>query len=197
MEIQAIKKNLGPVNALYPSLTTIVGAHVAGRPNFLAIAHVGIMNHGEPQYISISSGKMHHTNQGIHVNRQFSLNIPSTDQMVETDYVGLVSGKNTNKSKVFELFYGQLENAPMISSFPVTMECELYKMVDFPRHDLFIGRITATHAEERVLKEGKIDLSAVRPLIFDMASAGYFALGERVGDAWQAGKALKVNPNIS
>ena len=34
------------VNALYPSLTTIVGAKVDGRPNFLAVAHVGIMNHG-------------------------------------------------------------------------------------------------------------------------------------------------------
>ena len=43
-----MKKNLGMVNAMYPSLTTIVGAHVDGKPNFLAIAHVGIMNHGEP-----------------------------------------------------------------------------------------------------------------------------------------------------
>ena len=43
-----MKKKIGMVNALYPSLTTIVGAQVDGRPNFLAIAHVGIMNHSGP-----------------------------------------------------------------------------------------------------------------------------------------------------
>ena len=38
-------KAIGPVNALYPMPTTLVGATVNGKPNFLAVAHVGIMNH--------------------------------------------------------------------------------------------------------------------------------------------------------
>ena len=37
---------LGPVNALYPMPTTLVGATVKAKPNFLAVAHVGILNHG-------------------------------------------------------------------------------------------------------------------------------------------------------
>ena len=47
---------IGGKNALYPSLTTIVGAEVDGKPNWITVAHVGIMNHayGEiPQYLSI------------------------------------------------------------------------------------------------------------------------------------------------
>ncbi|MFH1136602.1 MAG: flavin reductase family protein [Pseudomonadota bacterium] len=187
-----MKKNLGQVNALYPSLTTIVGAHVDGRPNFLAVAHVGIMNHGVPQYISIGLGKVHHTNQGIHANRQFSVNIPSVDLVAETDYVGLVSGKNTDKSRVFDLFYGELEASPMISACPVTMECALHDVINFPTHDVFIGRIVATHADESVLKNGKIDIAAVRPLLFDLAGLGYFQLGDRLASAWKVGKQLKV-----
>ena len=50
---------IGPVNALYPMPTTLVGAMVNGKPNFLAVAHVGILNHGTPQYLSIGlSGKI-------------------------------------------------------------------------------------------------------------------------------------------
>ena len=93
---------------------------------------------------------------------------------METDYVGLVSGKNTDKSKLFELFYGELEAAPMIQSCPVAMECRLHSVVDFTTHDIFIGEIVATHADERVLKDGKINLTAVQPLLFDMASVGVF-----------------------
>jgi len=46
-------KPIGPVNTLYPMPTTLVGATVNGKPNFLAVAHVGILNHGSPQYLSI------------------------------------------------------------------------------------------------------------------------------------------------
>ena len=186
-----MKKNLGMVNAMYPSLTTIVGAHVDHKPNFLAIAHVGIMNHGNPQYITIGVNKKHYTGQGIQANREFSVNLPSAGQVVETDYVGLVSGKNTDKSKLFELFYGELESAPMIESCPVNMECRLHSVLDFTTHDIFVGQIICTYADEAVLKEGKIDLSAVDPLLFDMSSVGYFKLGEPLAKAWNVGKKLK------
>ena len=46
-------KSIGPINALYPMPTTLVGSTVNNRPNFLAVAHVGILNHGTPQYLSV------------------------------------------------------------------------------------------------------------------------------------------------
>jgi flavin reductase (DIM6/NTAB) family NADH-FMN oxidoreductase RutF len=187
-----MKKALGPVNALYPSLTTIVGAVVDGRPNFLAVAHVGIMNHGTPQYISIGLNKKHYTPQGIRQHGQFSVNIPSRYLMVETDYVGLVSGRNTDKSEVFEVFYGDLPQAPMIAQCPVTMECRLHSTIDFASHDIFIGEIVATHAEPEVLGEGGcIDVVKVAPLLFDMGSRSYYDLGSPLGGCWSVGKVMK------
>lgn len=188
-----MKRNLGPVNALYPSLTTIVGAVVDGKPNFLTIAHVGIMNHGQPQYLSFGINKRHHTNQGIVEHREFSVCIPGEDLVVETDYVGLVSGKNMDKSKVFDLFQGELAFAPLIKGCPVCMECRLARVVDFETHDVFIGEIVATHAEESVLEDdGKIDIARVRPLLFDMASVKYWSLGAEVAPCWNVGKQLKA-----
>ncbi|HWR02888.1 MAG TPA: flavin reductase family protein [Humidesulfovibrio sp.] len=187
-----MKRNLGPVNTLYPSLTTIVGAVVDGKPNFLAVAHVGNMNHGQPQYLSFGINKKHYTNKGIHANGEFSVCIPSEDLVVETDYVGIVSGRNTDKSQVFELFSGVLPNAPLIKGCPVCMECRLERVVDFPTHEVFIGEIVATHADEAVLREdGSIDISLIRPLLFDMSSLSYWSLGAPVAKCWSAGKELK------
>jgi flavin reductase (DIM6/NTAB) family NADH-FMN oxidoreductase RutF len=187
-----MKKNLGPVNALYPSLTTIVGSIVGGKANFLAVAHVGIMNHGQPQYLSFGINKAHFTNKGIREHKEFSVCIPGEDLVVETDYVGIVSGKNTDKSGVFELFRGELHHAPLIQGCPVCMECRLARVVDFETHDVFIGEIVATHVDESVLAEsGKIDIARVRPLLFDMASIKYWSLGAEMAPCWNVGKQLK------
>ena len=187
-----MKKNIGPINAMYPSLITIVGAHVDDKPNFLTVAHVGIMNHAEPHYISVSLGRIHYTNQGIHANGQFSVNLPSVDLVAETDYVGMVSGKTTDKSKIFDVFYGELKAAPLIRSCPISMECRVHSVVDFPTHEVFVGEIVATHVDENALKDGKIDLTVAQPLIFDLASVGYYKMGDRVADAWSVGKQLKT-----
>lgn len=186
------KKNLGAENVLYPSLTVIVGAVSGGRPNFMAVAHVGIMNHDTPQYISVGINKGHFTTPGIHEHREFSVNIPGEDLLVKTDYVGLVSGRNTDKSGLFTLYRGQLEHAPLIAECPVSMECRLHRVVDFPKHDVFIGEIVATHADPAVLGDtGKVDIAKVRPLLFDFSSVAYWSLGSRLAGAWDAGKALK------
>jgi len=187
-----MKRNLGPVNALYPSLTVLVGAVVDGKPNFLAVAHVGIMNHGQPQYLSFGINKSHYTVAGMVEHKEFSVCLPNEDMLAETDYVGLVSGRNTDKSKLFELFAGELAHAPLIKACPVCMECRLNRVLDFETHDVFIGEIVATHVDETVLREdGKIDIAEVRPVLFDMASASYWSLGSPLASCWSVGKGLK------
>lgn len=184
-------KPIGPVNALYPMPTTLVGARVNGRANFLAVAHVGILNHGAPQYLSIGLGRVHHTNPGIHENGTFSICLPSEDLMVETDYCGIMTGKSTDKSTLFDVFYGELKTAPMIRACTVNMELKLHDVLEFPTHEIFIGELVQTYVDERVMADGAIDVAKVRPLMFDMASKKYWSLGTELGKCWRAGKALK------
>ncbi len=186
-----MKKPLDGINVLYPTPTTIVGAIVEGKVNFITIAQIGIVNHARPYLISLSLAKPHHTNAGIKENKTFSVNIPNEDLVVETDYVGIVSGKKTDKSSVFEVFYGNLENAPMITECPINMECKLYDVYDTPTHDLFIGEIVETYADESVLKNGKVDLARLKPLLFDMSSIKYWSIGNPVAGCWNIGKQLK------
>jgi flavin reductase (DIM6/NTAB) family NADH-FMN oxidoreductase RutF len=183
-----MKKELGVKNCLYPMPVTLVGANVDGRPNYITIAHVGIMDFA---HVCVSMGKMHYTNGGIRENNTFSVNIPSADMVRETDYCGLVSGRKFDKGSVFETFYGRLETAPMIEKCPVNMECRLAMTVDMPNHDVFVGEIIEAYCEEELITGGEtVDFSKADPILFAMYDKSYFKLGERFADAWSVGKDL-------
>ncbi len=188
-----MKVKLGERNCLYPMPTTLVGAMVNGKPNYATIAHVGIM---DMTSVSLGMNKRHYTNQGIKENQTFSINIPSAKMVKETDYCGLVSGKNQDKNALFKTFYGTLETAPMIEQCIINMECQLIQTVDFPNHDIFIGRIVETYCDENVQKDGVVDFGKVQPILFVMNDKSYWKIGPRVGQAWDIGKPLiQKEPN--
>ena len=180
-----MKEKLGATNALYPLVTAIVGATVEGRPDFATVAHVGIAH---LKGITLGMGKVHLTNEGIKANGTFSVNLPSEDLVVATDHIGMVSGRQEDKSDVFDVFYGELETAPMIEQCRVTMECRLIEHVDLATHDLFVGEIVGTYADVSVLTNGAVDIAKVKPLLFDMSSKKYWSLGEPVAKCWSVGK---------
>lgn len=184
-------KSIGPINALYPMPTTLVGATVNNKPNFLTVAHVGIMNHGSPQYLSIGLHESHYSNSGIHANQTFSICLPHEGLMAETDYCGIMTGKKTDKAALFEVFYGELRTAPMIRQCPVNMELKLHDVLNLGKHEIFIGELFQTYADDRVMTNEKIDIAKLQPLLFDMASKNYWSLGQPIGGCWNVGKSLK------
>jgi flavin reductase (DIM6/NTAB) family NADH-FMN oxidoreductase RutF len=184
-----MKTEVGAKNCLYPMPTTLVGALVDGKPNYITIAHVGIM---DPGSVSLGMNKVHHTNAGIKENGTFSINIPSVKIVKETDYCGLVSGKDLDKATLFRTFYGKLKTAPMIEECPINMECRLVKTIDFPNHDIFIGQIIDTYCDEAILTEGIVDFSRVQPILFVMNDRSYWTLGNKFAKAWNIGKELKT-----
>lgn len=183
-----MKKKIGGKNLLYPSLTVLVGATVNSKPNFLTVAHVGILT---LSLVSLGINKAHYTNGGIKENKTFSINIPSREMVVETDYCGIVSGRDTDKSNLFDIFYGELKTAPMISKCLVNMECRLHSVIDLKTHEIFIGDPVETYVDDSLLNNGKIDIAKLNPLLFDMSSVKYFALGEEIAGCWDVGKQLK------
>jgi flavin reductase (DIM6/NTAB) family NADH-FMN oxidoreductase RutF len=187
-KVYSMKTEIGALNCLYPMPTTLIGAMVKGRPNYVTIAHVGIMDH---KSISLSMAKIHYTNTGIKEYGTFSINIPSANMVEKTDYCGLVSGKDKDKSSLFKTFYGELKTAPMVEECPINMECKLVKTVDFPKHDIFIEEIKAAYCDDTLLKNDTIELGKVDPILFVMSDRSYWRLGEKFAAAWQVGKHLK------
>jgi len=187
-----MKVELGVKNCMYPLPTTLVGALVDGKPNYVAAAHVGVI---EFDSVSIGLHKNHHTNKGIRVNKTFSINIPPEKLIKETDYCGIVSGKNHDKSSLFTTFYGKLKTAPLIEQCPINMECELTQTVDTPTHDVFIGKIINTHADQSILINGIVDFEKVQPILFVMNNQTYYGLGKKLAKAWNIGN--QINPKTT
>jgi len=186
--VAPMKEKLGPKLSMYPSLTTLVGAKVDDRPNFLPIAHVGIADMGT---LTLGINRAHYTNKGIKENKTFSVNIPSESLVQRTDYCGLVSGKRADKSEVFKVFYGELGTAPMIEECPVKMECTLLQTVDMPEHELFLGKVVQTYASKEYMTGKALDITKVKPLLFNMWDRGYYSLGPKLAAAWSVGKEIK------
>jgi flavin reductase (DIM6/NTAB) family NADH-FMN oxidoreductase RutF len=183
-------------NVLYPTPTVLVGVHVNGKPNFITIAHIGIINYGRAtgrtELVSVSLTKGRYSNAGILENRAFSVNIPSQDLIEATDYCGVASGRSADKASLFTLFYGEVPAAPMIEECPLNMECRLHDVYDTGTHDVCIGEVVATYAREGALTNGKPDLAKVRPLLFDMSSGKYWSVGGPLADCWKVARNPKA-----
>lgn len=184
------KIDIGAKPFLYPMPTTLVGAHVGGKPNYLPVAYTGIVNHNPPM-ISIALSKTHYTTAGIRENGTFSVNIPSEDLVKITDYCGLTSGHKVDKSQLFEAFYGKLGTAPMIKQCPLNLECKVVQTLEMPTDALFIAEIVAVYAEERYLTDGLPDIKKLKPIVFSVADKNYWRVGEHLAQAFSIGKELE------
>jgi flavin reductase (DIM6/NTAB) family NADH-FMN oxidoreductase RutF len=175
---------------LYPMPMTVIGAMVEGRANFLAAAWVSPVNF-KPPMISVALGP-HFTNQGIDAGGAFSVNVPDVSLMEKTDYCGLVSGKKTDKSKTFDVFFGSLPGAPLIKECPLCIACRLHQTVKLSFNTLYIGEVMEVFSEERFLTDGKPDIQKINPFMLTMPDNRYWRVGELAGNAWSAGKKLKT-----
>jgi len=186
------KVGLGPSPFVCPMPVFLVGANISDKPNFLTIAWGGIASE-RPPMISIAIRHKRYTLKGIKQTGIFSVNIPSEDIVVETDYCGIESGVQVDKAIAcrFDIFYGKLINAPMIEQCPVNLECKLVHLIDLGSHALIIGSIEETHINQTCLTRGKPDVTKIKPFIY---SAGYYnryqAFGDFIASAFSAGRAI-------
>ena len=184
------KVKLGSNPYLYPMPVALVGARVRGKPNFLTVAFVAIVNY-DPAIIAIGLGKDHYTNSGIKRNKTFSVNIPSAQMVKAVDYCGIYSGRKKDKSAIFKIFYGKLKTAPMIEQCPVVMECKLVKTIRLGCDELFLGKIIEIYTEKKYLTQGKPDIKKIQPIVFSMPDNNYWKIGGKLGKAWKIGKNFK------
>ena len=82
-------------------------------------------------------------------------------------------------------------DAPVITEYPLTLECEVVELQSQPYGLRVLGRIVNVLADETVLDDaGKIDAAKLRAFAFDQMRNGYYAIGEKVGQAWHSGADL-------
>ena len=187
-----MKKNIGPALGIYPTPVVVVGTYDENdKPNLATLAWVGVCC-SEPPSVQVSIRKSRHTHAAIIARKVFSVNVPSAKYVVETDYAGLVSGKNLDKFNVTKLtpVRGDMIDAPTVMEFPISMECRLTHTLELGSHDVFVGEIVACWVDDAVLGgNGKPDPQKIDPLAFT-TDGKYFELGDFVAASHNVGKKL-------
>ena len=187
-----MKKDIGAVQAVFPMPVLVIAAYDAkGTVQAMNAAWGQIC---DTDKVALFIDPDHATTKAILETKAFTVALADRAHMAEADYVGIVSG-----NKVADKFArsgltaakSARVNAPVIDQFPVTMECELAEVVEAKTLYAIVGRIVGTLAEDKVLVEsGKVDPAKLDAIAFDQFRHGYYATGEKAGQAWNAGAAL-------
>lgn len=140
----------------------------------------------------------HKTVKNIKAKKAFTVSIADEAHVTEADYFGVVSGNDIkDKFEKSGLTAVKSENvdAPIISEFPICMECEFIEYQNDKYGCGVIAKVVNVTADESVMKDGKIDIELVNAIAFDPYTHGYYKVTERVGNAFKDGLQLK-NKNL-
>ena len=188
------KIRIDPKAVIYPQPVVLIGTTVNNKPNFMVVAAYGMANN-DPPMISISLRHSKYTLIGLKQNMTFSVNIPSIELIRETDYCGIVSGSKVDKVEIckFKIFYGELDNAPLIEQCPVNLECTVMHILNLGSNALIIGRVEATHITEHCLTDGKPDVDKVNTFSYiGRPTSQYRTIGEVIGKPSSIGRELEL-----
>jgi flavin reductase (DIM6/NTAB) family NADH-FMN oxidoreductase RutF len=187
------KVDLGPQPMVPVRSVFLLGTMVDGKVDFMTIGGGGTVS-ADPVMIALPIGHPRYSLKGIMENRVFSVNVPTVDLVVEADYCGIVSGRDTDKAKDcdFDVFFGKLKTAPMITQCPINMECTVVHLLGSNTHTIVIGKVEATYISDQYMKDGKPDFDNLNPLLWFRNMASYVGIGKIVGKSSSTGKELKT-----
>ncbi|MDY6279883.1 MAG: flavin reductase family protein [Roseburia faecis] len=187
-----MKKNIKITEGIFPMPVLMIATYNEdGTVNVMNAAWGTMQERGN---VALNLTESHKTVKNIKARKAFTVSIADAAHYKEADYFGIVSGNNTpDKFEKSGLTASKSEiiDAPIINEFPICMECEFIEYQDNEYGIGVIGKVVNISAEESVMKDGKVDISAVGAIAFDPYTHGYYKVTERVGDAFKDGAALK------
>lgn len=186
-----MRKNFGAKPWTYPQPVFILATYSQdGTPDAMNAAWGGI---SEDRELTLCISAEHKTTANLLARKAFTVSMATVDQLAACDYVGIVSG-NKEPRKLEKAGWhttpSEFVDAPIIQELPMTMECRLISYD--PDSCRLVGEIVNVSADETILDaNGKIDPDKLQPIIFDPIHNTYRKLGEKAGNAFRDGAALK------
>lgn len=185
-------KDFGVKPYLFPMPTYMIGTYNEDDTvDVMMMAWGGIC---AEDMVALNLEADHKTVANLKARKAFTLAVPGADTLRESDFLGIASA-----NKVADKFArtglhavkSQRVDAPVITEYPLTLECEVVEMQDQPYGLRVLGRIINVMADEKVLDDaGKIDAGKLQAFAFDQMQYGYYAVTEKIGQAWHSGADL-------
>lgn len=187
-------KSFGSKPWILPQPVLIIGTYdKEGRPNAMNAAWGGTWDMKEIM-ISLSS---HATTDNLAVNDTFTVAFATTETMVASDFVGIVSAKKDPDKMAktgWTIEKAPNVNAPLFTDFPMTMECRVKEKIDEDRNTGYylIAEVVNVLCHEQYLdEEGNPDIEKMHIITYDPTRYKYVQLGTTVGTAFHDGNQLK------
>ena len=188
-----MKKSLGAKPLVYPTPVFVVGTYGPdGKPNVMTASWGGICC-SEPPCVTVSLRKATCSHANILKRKAFTISIPSERHVKQADYLGLVSGRTTDKFASAKLtpVKSKVVDAPYVKEFPLVLECKLVQVVELGMHTMFVGEVIDTKADGSIIGDsGAIDIKKLQPLVFTPDTQEYYGIGKYVGKVFSAGKGV-------
>jgi flavin reductase (DIM6/NTAB) family NADH-FMN oxidoreductase RutF len=189
------KTAFDPTRTLFPLPVALVVTGSMEKANIVTIAWVSLLT-SSPPTLGVSVGNRGHSGRQILENGHFTVNIAGAGIMVEADFCGITSGKDTDK-------FGRTGltplpslhiPSPLIGECPLNFECRLVRHQVFGTTNHFAGEILKVHMDTDKLRDpsdpASFDPEAMDPLVYIGGAREYRRIGKKTGDAYQAGKQL-------
>jgi flavin reductase (DIM6/NTAB) family NADH-FMN oxidoreductase RutF len=188
-----MKQSLGANTLVGATTVWVVGTYDReGRPNMMTAAWGGVCC-SDPPCIGVSLRKATYSHAAIVERKAFTVSIPPAGHVKETDFVGIASGRNTDKWQTTNLTpeRSQLVDAPYVAEVPLVLECRLLHTLELGLHTRFIGQVADVKAETSVLdKDGDLDIEKVDPFFYIVGKRAYYRIGPYLGKAHSIGAEL-------
>lgn len=187
-----MKKELGVKPYLFPMPVLMIATYCDdGSVDVMNMAWGGIC---AENMVSLNISESHKTAENIKKRGAFTLSVADVAHIAAADFFGIASGNNMpDKFSRSGLTAEKSEkvDAPVVAEFPLTLECRVVEAKQEVYGFHVIGEIVGVLAEESVLTEkGKVDPTKLGAFVFDQFQNGYYAIGEKVGQAWHTGAGL-------
>lgn len=185
-------KDFGVKPYLFPMPTYMIGTYNEDDSvDVMMMAWGGIC---AEDMVALNLEAEHKTVANLETRKAFTLAVPGADTLAASDFLGIASAnKMADKFARTGLHAvkSQRVDAPVILEYPLTLECEVVEMQSQPYGLRVLGRIVNVMADEKVLDyTGKIDAGKLQAFAFDQMQNGYYAVGEKIGQAWHSGAGL-------
>ena len=187
-----MKIDLGVKPYLFPMPVLLVATYAAdGSVNVMNMAWGQICARN---MVSLKINERHKTSENLKQRGAFTLSLADEAHLEAADFFGIVSGsKMPDKFARSGLTAVKSEkvDAPVIQELPLTLECRVVKDEMTPYGHMVLGEIVGVLAEQSVLgKSGNVDPKKLHAVVYDQMQSGYYAVGEKIGQAWSTGARL-------
>ena len=185
-------KDLGVKPYAFPMPVLLIATYGEdGKVDVLNMAWGGIC---AENMIALNIDEEHKTSANIKARGAFTVSVADVPHIEAADFFGIASGnKMTDKFERSGLHAVKSTrvDAPVVEEFPLTLECKVVECQHTAYGFRVLGEIVNVLADEKVLDDkGRVQPEKLNAFVFDQFRSGYYAIGEKVGQAWQSGANL-------